>query len=307
MENRANILICTNASYLQHVAVCLSSLITNSPAIFFNIVVVSRSGEFLDEKKLSQSLSFSKQHTIAFRQFSPPPDCFLPLNPNAGYTLDIWTRLWVDEFFERDVDRVLYLDGDIVITGDISPLWHCALDGALLGAVDIPGSPQGVERLGLRPQDGYFNSGVLLIDLKQWRDTGALKEVLRYVSMNSARLHDPDQDALNGCFYHRRKRLEYKWNAIRPFFRKPIVLPLSPDEIDHVLRDVRVIHYNGVSKPWSYFCDHPRRGEYNKYLQMTEWRNFVPADRTPINVLRKHVARILPTSLKHLIKLIAAK
>jgi lipopolysaccharide biosynthesis glycosyltransferase len=59
----------------------------------------------------------------------------------------------VQDVFPLDVDRVLYLDGDIVIAGDIEPLWNTDLEGALIGAVDILGSRQRVVRLDmtLRP------------------------------------------------------------------------------------------------------------------------------------------------------------
>jgi lipopolysaccharide biosynthesis glycosyltransferase len=69
-----------------------------------------------------------------------------------------------------------------------------------------------------------------------------------------------------------------------------------------VRREARIIHFNGNSKPWSYFCDHPRKAEYNKYLRMTEWRDFVPPDRTFINRLRKLASAILPAKTKALIK-----
>jgi lipopolysaccharide biosynthesis glycosyltransferase len=206
--------------------------------------------------------------------------------------------LWIGQFFPADVDRVLYLDADIVVVGSITPLWRTDLGGALLGAVDIPGAERVMTVPGVRPEDGYFNAGVLLIDLKQWRDTRALDTVLDYVRAYPDHLPSVDQDALNGCFSRRRKRLEYKWNAIRPFFREPSGLPLTRDELDTVRREVRIIHFNGGLKPWSYFSDHPRRGEYEKYLRMTEWRDFVPPDRTPINILRKGFSSILPSSVK---------
>jgi hypothetical protein len=50
---------------------------------------------------------------LLFREFTPPADRLLPLNPGAHYTLDTWTRLWVEEFFPANVNRVLYLDGGI--------------------------------------------------------------------------------------------------------------------------------------------------------------------------------------------------
>jgi lipopolysaccharide biosynthesis glycosyltransferase len=302
-SSSVHLLMCSNALFLQHTAVCLVSLLINNPDLFFDIVVVGRPTERLDEHKLRRSLSPFPNHLLSLREFMPPDGLLLPLNPRAHYTLDNWTRLWVEGFFPEDVDRVLYLDSDIVALGNIAALWRTNLDGALFGAVDIPGSQQGVEKLGMRIEDGYFNSGVLLIDLQQWRETHALQTVLDYIGANPERLvFTLDQDALNACFSARRKRLDYKWNAIWPFFRDPIELPLSAAEIKRVRREALIIHFNGGLKPWSYFCDHPHQADYQKYLAMTEWRDFVPADRTPLNILHKHVSEFLPKDVKRLLK-----
>ena len=296
-------LICTDAAYVQHSGVCLASLLANNPELFFDVVVVGRPTERLAEDRLRRSLAGFSNHCLAFRQFNPPADQLFPLNPLAPYTIDTYSRLWVELFFAKDVDRVLYLDGDIVVVGSIAELWNCDLEGNLLGTVDIPGSTRGVERLGMRWEDGYFNAGVLVIDLAQWRNTGAMRRVLDYINENPDRVLY-DQDALNACFHDRRKRLDYKWNAIWPFYGGPMKLPLSAAELARVQREARIIHFNGLSKPWNYLCDHPRRGEYSKYLKMTEWCAFVPADRTLVNRLRKVMSAVLPECLKRLAKTI---
>jgi lipopolysaccharide biosynthesis glycosyltransferase len=304
--SRVHLLLCTNALYLQHAAVCLTSLLANNPDLFFDIVIVARVTEELDEDKLRRSLVRFPNHLLSFRKFIPPAGRLLPLNPRAHYTLDNWTRLWVEEFFADDIGRVLYLDSDIVVVGSVASLWRTDLQGALLGAVDIPGSDRGVAHLGLCAEDGYFNSGVLLIDLEQWRRTRALDTALAYVEANPDLMtRDVDQEALNACFHGRRKRLQYKWNAIWLFFSESLSLPLERAEIEFVRREARVIHFNGSSKPWSYFCDHPRKAEYEKYLRMTEWRDFVPEDRTVMNRLRKGISAILPEKAKKGLKTLA--
>jgi len=303
---RVHLLLSTDAAYLQHVAVCLTSLLVNNPGLFFNIVIARRATEKLDEQKLRRSLARFPNHSLLFRVFTAPAGRVLPLNPRASYTVDTWTRLWVEEFFPADVDRVLYLDCDIVVVGDVSPLWNTDLGGALLGTVDIPGADRGVTHLGMRAEDGYFNAGVLLIDLKQWRETRALDTVLGYVDAYPERMtRDVDQEALNACFHDRKKRLEYKWNVVWSFFRQSLALPLPQQEIEAICREARIIHFNTHPKPWSYFCHHPRRGEYEKYLQMTEWRDFVPPDRTPLNILRKRISTLLPDNLKRFLKTFA--
>jgi lipopolysaccharide biosynthesis glycosyltransferase len=281
--------------------VCLASILTNNQDLFFNLVIVAQAGETLEEEKLRRSLSRFSNHTLTFQAFVIPRNLLLPLNPLAHYTLDTYTRLWLGEFFPATSKRVLYLDADIVVVGSIAPLWNVDLTGALMGAVDIPGSDRGVTRLAMRPEDGYFNAGMLLIDLEQWRATRAEETVLEYIRVNPERVLY-DQDALNACFHARTKRLDYKWNVIRPFYREPLELPLPRAEIEQIRREAVVIHFNGGSKPWSYFCDHPRRAEYEKYLRMTEWRDYVPPDRTPLNMLRKAAAAMLPDAAKARLK-----
>jgi lipopolysaccharide biosynthesis glycosyltransferase len=298
-DQSVHVMLATNCTFLQHVAVCLASLLVNNPDLFFDIVVVARADEVLDQDKLLRSLARFPNQSLRFSEFTPPAD--VALFTNDFYTIETWARLWVADFFAPEVQRVLYLDGDIVIIGSIAPLWNIDLDGALLGATDIPGSVDAV-RLGLPAETGYFNAGVLVIDLAQWRATGALQTVLDVIAENPERIRTVDQDALNACFHSRRKRLDYKWNVIRPFFREPLALPLSRAEIEAVRRDVQIIHYNGASKPWSYFCDHPRKDEYDKYLRMTEWRDFVPADRTPLNRFRKITSVLLPDSAKTVLR-----
>lgn len=294
-----NILVCTNALFLQHAAVCLASVLTNNPGMFFHIVIVSQPEENLDEEKLRRSLGRFANQSLTLRKFSVPREP--PLPTRAHYTLDIYTRLWVAHFFPAEVDRVLYLDADLVVLGSIAPLWNFDLAGALMGAVDIPGSQRGVSLLGMQAEDGYFNSGVLLIDLAQWRATRAQEEVLAYIR-ESPKLIDYDQDALNACFHHRTRRLDFRWNVIRPFFQEPPTLPLERSELAKICREAHIIHFNGGLKPWSYFSDHPRRDEYHKYLHMTEWRDFVPADRTLLNRVRKTLSAILPHRLKSVLK-----
>lgn len=304
--DRVTVLMCTNTLFLQHAAVCLISLLANNQDLFFDIVIVRRVTEELDEAKLRRTLTPFSNHSLSFREFTIPPDLLLPLNPAAHYTIDTYTRSWVEEFFPANVSRVLYLDADMVVAGNIAPLWTVDLGGALLGTVDIPGSDRGVTRLGMSMEDGYFNAGMLVIDLEQWRETRAAETVLEYIRLNPERVLY-DQDALNACFHDRRKRLDYKWNAIWPFYRDPSRLPLEHAELERVRREALIIHFNGGWKPWSYLCDHPRKADYEKYLRMTEWRDFVPPDRTPLNMVRKGLGAVLPAPVKRRIKAALAR
>src|SRR5438093_108100 len=97
-ENPVNLLVCTNSLYLQHAGVCLTSLLANNVDLFFVVVVVGRTSEVLDEGKLRRSLQQFSNCSISFHKFTPPSNRIMPLNPRAHYTLDNWTRLWVEKW-----------------------------------------------------------------------------------------------------------------------------------------------------------------------------------------------------------------
>ncbi|GAC1346288.1 MAG: glycosyltransferase family 8 protein [Acetobacteraceae bacterium] len=294
-----NILACANRSYMQHLAVMLVSMVTNTPDWRFNVVVVCGAGAWEQRDKLAATMARFPAARVSIRTFTPEPGLLLPTP--AAYSQDIYTRLWVGEFFAPEVDRVLYLDSDMVVVGDIGPLWEQDLGGKLLGAVDIPGSNR-PPLLGMAPEHGYFNSGLLLIDLARWRRIAAQERVLSLVRQRGTEFRDPDQDALNLAFCEDRTKLDYKWNAITPFYRDVNDMQLAPAVTEAVRNDARIVHFNGISRPWSYHNRHPRKADYYKYLAMTEWRDFKPLDRTPFNIARKHLGPMLPNSAKRLLR-----
>ena len=188
---------------------------------------------------------------------------------------------------------MLYLDSDLIVVGDIRELWDIDLGGRLLAAATIPGSTK-CDFLSIPECYGYFNSGVMVTDLRQWRETRAIDEVVAFMAANPDKLTDVDQDALNACFYKRRAKLPYIWNVISPFYFAYHPLGLSQEEVETIRRDARIVHFNGASKPWSYMSKHPRRADYLSYLKLSEWRDYVPPDRTLYNMTKKKMAQFLP-------------
>ena len=299
MTDTINLLACSNSGFFQHLATMLASVATNAPSRCFNVVVVTGDGPGPVRDKLERSIARFLNVSLAVRQFSP--DKGLGLYTPGNYTTDNYARLWVADFFGPEVDRVLYLDADMVALSDISELWAQDLEGKLFGAVDIPGSTKWRE-LGMPGSYGYFNSGLLLVDLAAWRRDCALERLLAVLKDSGTAFRDVDQDALNVCFHAERKTLDYKWNVITPFYFPAHDLKLSPIEVSGVRKDARIVHFNGRSRPWSYHSRHPRKPDYYKYLAMTEWRDFRPPDRTPSDIARKHLGPLVPMPVRRLLR-----
>lgn len=184
-----------------------------------------------------------------------------------------WYRVMLPDLVPG-LDRILYLDADTIVLRPLSPLWNTDLQGRLLGAVGNPLYPfmdkSFLTRLGLRPES-YFNSGVLLLDLKHWREKDIGGQVLSLAARQGAQ-EWPDQNALNVVFRDTWLPLAPEWNAQNTVFDLPIgELPFQPEEVKSARRDPAVIHYIGPYKPWHYRCKHALRYLYWQHLEHTPW------------------------------------
>lgn len=188
--------------------------------------------------------SFSGDH-IVFRwikiEDAVPEGTKLPLD-RSTYPLNIYARLFIPFFVPKEVEKVIYLDVDMIVLTDISRLWTKDLDGSLAAAVQdkyIPtvsnewGGIKNYRELGLPPTQKYFNSGLLVIDTKLWREQNIPQKVLACIEENKKFAGYPDQYGLNVVLAGKWKELVEKWNTfsnqqdnapflIHFFQRKPI-------------------------------------------------------------------------------------
>lgn len=278
--------MCGDSGYFQHIAACLVSLLESNLDTSFHVVVAATRWSEESNLKLRKSLQQYKNIALDVVYFDPACLDGLPLT--TAYPPEIYVRFWVGDYYPADVDRVIYLDGDMIVNGSIEPLLSLQMDENVLAAVQIPGSDR-PEKLGYDPKYGYFNSGVMVINLRRWRAINAKEILLEKAYCMKVKLSDPDQDVLNACFYDQYLPLDYVWNAISPFFREVNHLALPKDEIARVAQNARIVHFNGMAKPWHYLCFHPHAKKYLHCVSKTEWRNFRQPDYSTFNAIKKLV------------------
>jgi lipopolysaccharide biosynthesis glycosyltransferase len=161
-------------------------------------------------------------------------------------------RLYLGDILPPECRRVLYLDCDLLVTGDLQDLLNTDLCGRMMAAASEPtlpvdANPRTYERLRdprLDPAMPYFNAGVLIIDLDIWRRANIGERALRFVAQYGPALMD--QDALNAVASGQWLELDPMWNTITYWFRSRS----RQQRYQALLRRSRIIHYAGHRKPW---------------------------------------------------------
>ncbi|MGH8528229.1 MAG: glycosyltransferase family 8 protein [Nevskiales bacterium] len=225
-------------------------------------------------------------------RIEPQQAAAFPDHPRFGRLA--WYRVLLPELLPQ-LDRVLYLDADMIVADRLDAIWELDLGDHALAAVTNPLYPEMstafLGELGLPSIDNYFNSGMLLLNLTEWRRQNIVTAILKFVQ-DGVGLHTwPDQNALNAVLWRRRLALPPRWNALSVVFDlPPQLLPYRAEELVEARQNPAIIHFIGHYKPWHYRCKHPFRELYFRHLRQTPWRDLPLEGHT----LYHRLMRLLP-------------
>lgn len=191
-------------------------------------------------------------------------------------------RLLIGSVLPDTVERVLYLDADTVVLRHIRTLYQTPLKGCIAAAVPEPTIyPQVKEEIGLNPQEEYFNAGVLLLDLKRWREEKMEEQAFDYYRRKGGKLPFNDQDVLNAVLRDRIAVLPQKNNFFSNYryFRYETLCGQAawyrscetPESFERAKHHPVIVHYAGDERPWLAGNLNPYRHAYQLYLQATPW------------------------------------
>lgn len=185
-------------------------------------------------------------------------------------TSSAYYRISIPEIFDEQVKKVIYLDCDMIARGDIIELWSYDIQGYHVGAVENL-SGHTYKKLGI-PQNEYFNSGMLLINLDLWRRDAIPDKVFAFKRDNSHRISTNDQCALNGVLHKTWKPLPLAWNHQTGLYRPDEqIWAFDEQEVNDAIMDPKIIHYIGWDKPWRKVRFHPLAGEYDRYADQLSY------------------------------------
>lgn len=268
--------------YLPHTATMIASLLANSGAARIHLLV-GDDVEAADGDAI-EAMAERGGGEVEVHRLDGAALGLAGLKSTGTLPMSHWYRVLLPHLL--DGERVLYLDGDLIVLEPLAELFATDLDGNLIAAVTNPFpdnmTAEGLCRaLGVEARD-YFNSGVMVLDLAALRDGDFPRRVLEFARTNAEVLFLPEQDAMNAVLADRRLPLHPRWNSMHGLRRHRWSASLfGADELADAIERPAIRHFEGTgpNKPWHPDAAAEDRALYESYRRRTPWPD--PAVRLP--------------------------
>lgn len=243
MKKEIPIFFTTDDTYIPFLDVAIRSLITNASRDYRYKIMVLNTG--LDKSNIARVMQNQEDgFTIEFIDISPEVENIKSRLKNVyHFSIVTYYRMFIASLFPQYA-KVIYLDCDLVVLGDISELYNTDLGDNVLGA-----APEQYVRstkefrlyaekaLGVDP-DGYVNAGMLLMNLDAYRKFRIEEKFIELITKYDFDLLDPDQAYLNYLCLNKIYELPNGWN------KEPMPYPCQGKK--------NIVHYALYKKPWQY-------------------------------------------------------
>lgn len=280
-----NIMYTTNGNFVGKVATSICSVFENNKNMDeITVFIVGQGLTEEDNEKFLKIGDYYKRKIVLIElgEISSYIDFDFDTN---GWNSIVLARLLLDRLLPMEVDKVLYLDGDTVVINSLKDLWLTDMSNCILGAcIEATVDYDRRKNLGMAHLP-YINAGVLLINLKKWREEKTGQKILEYYKKHNGNLFANDQDAINGALKNQIFYLGPEYNFYNIYWHYPykVLKKLMKDTyyyseeiVQKAIKRPVIIHYLGEERPWRKGNTHKYRAYYYKYLEKTPWHKEEP-------------------------------
>lgn len=246
-------------NYVPQLKVALCSILENCKNPKEIEFIVLNSGE-IEKEEIKEIKNFVKNYSSKVIFYKVKKEKYQKLDPRkrlSHLSSAAYYRLEIPKICKNE--KVLYLDCDLVILGNVIDLWKFDLKNKTIGAVlDY--------YLAFVENKREFNSGVLVIDCKKWNKRKYNKKIINFIK-NDKKL-SLDQEILNKIIKDDWYELPLEWNRQkRAYESNHKEMKITKEYYKKIIKNPKIIHYTGRIKPWHYRYIFPDKKYYLYYLK----------------------------------------
>lgn len=250
-----NLIFSLNAQYIDPMTVLLTSFFEAHPEEHISVYLLY--GE-MPEEKLAVVQSLIDMYGHRFFPLSiidhVPANLEWPIS--RYYSAEMYYWLFAPFLLPEDVDRALYLDADIVCMNEVKEWYDEPFEDFLFKAMSHTYVTKWLQpfnklRLETYGSEGYFNAGVVLMNIQGIRQASSIEAILEAIEQNKNRLILPDQDVFNILYATRIQETDWRYYNL-PVNIYEVMAKVFPNQYNStwVENQVKFIHYMGRNKPW---------------------------------------------------------
>ncbi len=258
------VLFCLNKSYIQHLIVLLTSILENNKGIFFDFYIFST--DFSDSEKELLNNVQKKYENCAFNHQTVAKKTLKNFKivdkERQDISLETYYRYLAPQLITK-YDKLLYLDTDTIVDGDLTPLWETDLEDCYFGGVPercLYQKRYVFDKLKFSRDDLYINAGMLLMNLKKMREDNFVDLFLKAGPKLLPFITYSGQDIVNILAKGHIKQIECIYN----------MTPAHIMDLPGKKHQAVIVHYTGKFKPWSLgMSNNELEFLYEKYLNQS--------------------------------------
>lgn len=279
-SKRLAIVFGIDKNYTMPLSVCIRSLLESSRGPEIKDIYILHS-ELDEGQKDPVHASLEGLENFELHWVPVNAEMFAALSPGLPHvTRATYFRFLAPSLLPESVEVALYLDSDTVIRDDVEklfahfdPAWKLQACRDYVGYFSCPILElKDLGRFGIDPGAAYFNSGVLLFNVKKWREEQLAKRILDFAAENPDCLFIADQNSINIVLYGHIGTLPPEWNtqALYPLLLDGVwTFPYIPQP---ALADAKIYHYTSEIKPWTSGAHLEAAAFFHDARSRTAWR-----------------------------------
>ena len=269
-----NVVINIDDNYVQHCMAMLCSLFNNNKEHHIHVHVLTAKLSN-DNTIMLNNLAKKYANDIFVYNVDESPLEGVQFRKERPLSKAAYYRLLLASILPGNINRILYLDCDMIVLGDVSELFELEIENYALAATldTFPYSTLHRRQLHLSMNADVFCSGMMLVNLKYWRDNKVQDTLLEYARRRREVVFLHDQDVLNYAFQNKWFILPPKWNKYPTTNMPSTTLYCKAYDLDEYYNNPKIIHYaDKLIKPWN-DCPSPSKGLYQKYLKLSGYQD----------------------------------
>lgn len=300
MKTTIQIATAADDAYAMPLAVMLASIQQFLDQAHAQIHVIDGGISGKNKERILRPLDLSKMN---IKWIEPDVSKLGNVNTEGHVSISTYFRLLIPSHVSPSIDRIIYLDADLVVCRNLLELWRDIQGEAPLYAVQEGMTLVSDEDrvfnwsdLGISPTAPYMNAGVLGINLSYFRQHRIAEQVIQYLRRHGSNVCFWDQGGLNAILAEKWEFLDRRWNQTHLINRPQHWLErgMTEEEYVRLREDPFIVHFSGSEKPWDYICPDPRKEVFYDVLQHTDWADYEP----PLPELERKVGKTMGKYLR---------